>query len=90
MTRVNKRFWLFWLLMFIIFVILATKTTGQDLPDNALNYTYFENGKELSIGETPILFVYGNEAFGFKDGGFQVIAATGDTLFITLKKKIVK
>jgi len=78
---------IFWIVIFILFLILATRGEGQTIPEDALNYSYYDNGKQLSIGDEPILYIFGKGAFGFKDGGLQAIAANGDTLYITIKKK---
>jgi len=68
------------IIVFLFVLVFVTECEAQDI-----NYSVYNNGKDISIGEERILFIYGNEAFGFKDGGFQAITVTGDTLEIVIK-----
>ena len=85
-----------WIIILIIILLLFAVHNNLDAQvftligmngEKALNYNHYNNGVEMCIGEEKVIFVYGNQAFGFKDGGFQAITITGDTLEITIKRK---
>jgi len=76
----NIKHWLIFIMVLFFFIALINKCEAQvpfvpigmnnDYPD--VSYSIYGNGKDISIGEEKVLFIYGNEMFGFKDGGFPI------------------
>lgn len=90
---IKKRMW--WILFLLAIALVIGITNNLDgqivfnpiITTDQLTYDIYENGVELKVGEALIAFIYGNEPFGFKDNGFQIILVTGDTLEIKLRGK---
>lgn len=59
-----------------------------DMNIDSLSYKVYRNGTELKFGKVLVAFIYGDNPFGFKGDGFQIIIITGDTLEIKLKRKL--
>ena len=91
--KFDTRLWWFLFLIAVCFLVLVTAKAQvvyvpiqQEEPEIFVDV--YNNGVELMSDTTKIAFIYGDKPFGFKDGGFQVITVTGDTILIQIKRRV--